>query len=150
MKEQQYKAFLPQLQALIEGVDDEISILANISAALHAEFQWFWTGFYIVKTSLHLGPFQGTPACYTIPYGRGVCGTAWKEKKTIVVRNVEDFPGHIACSALSRSEIVVPIKDKHGDVRAVLDIDSKEIGTFDDIDKNYLEQVAKLIEEALY
>jgi GAF domain-containing protein len=161
MKEQQYKTFLPQLQALIEGVDDEISILANISAALHAEFQWFWTGFYIVKktlplegelegASLHLGPFQGTPACYTIPYGRGVCGTAWKEKKTIVVRNVEDFPGHIACSALSRSEIVVPIKDKHGDVRAVLDIDSKEIGTFDDIDKNYLEQVAKLIEEALY
>ena len=161
MKEQQYKTFLPQLQALIEGVDDEISILANVAAALHTEFQWFWTGFYIVKEphqpstfnhqpSLHLGPFQGTPACYTIPYGRGVCGTAWKEKKTIVVRNVEEFPGHIACSALSRSEIVVPLIDKQGDVRAVLDIDSKEIGTFDDTDKRYLEQAMKLVENVLY
>ena len=172
MKEQQYQSFLPQLQALIEGDDDEISILANVAAALHTEFQWFWTGFYIVKNQktpqpstitplppyagragvglLHLGPFQGTPACYTIPYGRGVCGTAWKEKKTIVVRNVEDFPGHIACSALSRSEIVVPLIDKQGDVRAVLDIDSKEIGTFDDIDQKYLEQAMRLVENAIY
>lgn len=161
MKQQQYEAFLPQLKALIEGVDDHISILANVAAALHTEFHWFWTGFYIVKpslplkgesegASLHLGPFQGPPACYTIPYGRGVCGTAWKQAETIVVKNVEEFPGHIACSSLSRSEIVVPLKDPQGNVRAVLDIDSKEIGTFDDTDKRYLEQAMKLVENVLY
>ena len=183
MKQQRYEAFLPQLKALIEGVDDEISILANVAAALHTEFQWFWTGFYIVKETnvpqpstinqppsltgegyggatsgrdgagvglLHLGPFQGHPACYTIPYGRGVCGTAWKKNETIVVKNVEEFPGHIACSALSRSEIVVPLKDQQGNVRAVLDIDSKEIGTFDDTDQKYLEQAMRLVENAIY
>ena len=154
MKQQQYETFLPQLKALIEGVDDHISILANVAAALHTEFRWFWTGFYIVKPSLphpslHLGPFQGPPACYTIPYGRGVCGTAWKQAETIVVKNVEEFPGHIACSSLSRSEIVVPLKDQQGNVRAVLDIDSKEIGTFDDTDKRYLEQAMKFVENAL-
>jgi len=141
-KREQYEQFLPQLQALIDPEQDTISILANVSAALHAEFGWFWTGFYLVGKDnlLHLGPFQGTVACYTIPFGRGVCGTAWKQQETLVVKDVEEFPGHIACSSLSRSEIVVPIFDAQHNVVAVLDIDSKEVGTFDEIDKEYLEK----------
>ena len=155
MKKAKYETFLPKLKALIEGIDDEVSVLANVSAALHTEFQWFWTGFYLVKgtqevQSLHLGPFQGTPACYMIPLGKGVCGTAWQRKETIVVEDVEKFPGHIACSSLSQSEIVVPLKDKTGMIRAVLDVDSQMKSCFDDTDKYYLELAMNIVERAIY
>jgi GAF domain-containing protein len=151
MKEEQYKLLVSQIASLINGEGDMIAVMSNVAAAIHQTMGFWWTGFYrVIDDELVLGPFQGPVACMHIPYGKGVCGTAWQRAETVIVPDVEQFPGHIACSSESRSEIVVPIKDKHGDVRAVLDIDSKEIGTFDDIDKNYLEQVAKLIEEALY
>lgn len=150
-KQQHYESFLPTLKALIEGVGEEVSVMANVAAALHDEFRWFWTGFYRVKDhQLILGPFQGPVACYTIPFGRGVCGTAWEQQATVVVRDVHEFPGHIACSSLSRSEIVVPVKDAEGRVRAVLDIDSKEVGTFDAIDQEYLEKAMLLMAAELY
>ena len=150
-KKQNYSAFLPQLQALIEGEHDETAVLANASAALATEFGWFWTGFYVVRgDELLVGPFQGTVACYHIGFGRGVCGTAWKQRATQVVPDVEAFPGHIACSSLSRSEIVVPLFSQQGDVKAVLDIDSKELGTFDQTDREYLEQAAAIISRQIY
>jgi len=150
-KEQQYKAFLPQLAALIEGETDEAAVMANASAALATEFKWWWTGFYrVVDDELLLGPFQGPVACYHIGFGRGVCGTAWKQEQTVVVPDVELFPGHIACSSSSRSEIVVPVKDGNGRVRAVLDIDSTELSTFDETDRLYLEQVADIIARQIY
>jgi len=150
-KEQQYKAFLPQLAALIEGETDEAAVMANASAALATEFKWWWTGFYrVVDDELLLGPFQGPVACYHIGFGRGVCGTAWKQEQTVVVSDVELFPGHIACSSSSRSEIVVPVKDGNGRVRAVLDIDSTELSTFDETDRLYLEQVADIIARQIY
>ena len=144
-KEEHYNSLLPQVKALCEGETDLIAKMANIAALLHHEFDFWWTGFYrVVNNELLLGPFQGPIACVHIAYGRGVCGTAWKERRTVVVPDVEQFPGHIACSSESRSEIVVPIFND-ADIIAVLDIDSRDLATFDDIDANYLEQIAKLI-----
>jgi len=134
-KKDKYEQMLPQLKALTEGVNNNIGAFANAAALIHETMGFFWTGFYLVKDNiLQLGPFQGPVACYTIPFGKGVCGTSWKEGKTLVVKDVEEFPGHIACSSLSRSEIVVPIF-KENKIIGVLDIDSKEIATFDNTDK---------------
>jgi GAF domain-containing protein len=145
-KEHIYQNLLPQIKALIEGEDDAVSVMANISAALHEAMSFFWIGFYVVHGSeLHLGPFQGSVACYRIPYGKGVCGTAWQRAETIIVDDVEQFPGHIACSSLSRSEIVVPVKNASGEVTAVLDIDSTELSSFDATDRYWLEQITALL-----
>lgn len=142
-----YKEFLDGFRPFIEGETDAISIYANASAALKEAFGFFWVGFYIVRgDELRLGPFQGNVACMHIKHGRGVCGTAWAEARTQVVPDVEQFPGHIACSSLSRSEIVVPLF-RNGEVIAVLDIDSEELNTFDDIDKQYLEEMCEVIAE---
>ena len=144
-KESRYKSLLPQVEAICDGEDDMIAKMANISALLHHEFGFWWTGFYrVVGGELLLGPFQGPLACVHIGYGKGVCGTAWKEERTIVVPDVEEFPGHIACSSESRSEIVVPMV-VNGQVIAVLDIDSRELATFDTVDACYLEQVVSLM-----
>ncbi len=148
-KKEKYEQMLPQLKALTEGVNNNTGALANAAALIHETMGFFWTGFYLVKDNiLHLGPFQGPVACYTIPYGKGVCGTSWKEGKTLVVKDVEEFPGHIACSSLSRSEIVVPIF-KASKIIGVLDIDSKEIATFDNTDKDYLEKAMKILSDNL-
>lgn len=149
-KQAKYALLYQQVSALIEGETDRVAIMANVVAAIHETMGFFWTGFYRVvqqpeKSELLLGPFQGPVACMHIGYGRGVCGTAWKEGKTIVVPDVEQFPGHIACSSLSRSEIVVPLFDAQGTVVAVLDIDSKELNTFDDTDREGLEKILTLI-----
>jgi GAF domain-containing protein len=144
-KEQQYKALLPQIKALIEGEEDLVANLANICGALKEQFNWWWIGFYIVKKGeLVLGPFQGPVACTRIKKGRGVCGAAWQEAKTIIVPDVEQFPGHIACSSLSRSEIVVPLF-KEGEVVAVLDADSEHLAHYDETDKEYLEELVNWI-----
>lgn len=144
-KEEIYQGLLPQLRALTEGEPNLIANLANIAAALKEAFGFFWVGFYLVDgEQLVLGPFQGPVACTRITFGRGVCGTAWKEKSTITVPDVEQFPGHIACSALSKSEIVVPVI-KDGEVKMVLDIDSSELATFDHTDEKHLNELAKLI-----
>jgi GAF domain-containing protein len=146
VKEDRYKSLLPQIKALIEDETDLIAALANISAALTSAFKWLWTGFYLVKENqLVLGPFQGPIACARIDLGRGVCGTAWKENRTLIVPNVGEFPGHIACSSLSRSEIVVPVRDSRGTVVGVLDVDSEYPGYFDGTDADYLEETAKLL-----
>jgi GAF domain-containing protein len=145
-REEKYRLLTAQVKSLIEGETDSVSVMANVSAAVHEAMGFFWTGFYIVHgDELHLGPFQGSVACMHIPFGRGVCGTAWKEAKTIVVPDVEEFPGHIACSSLSRSEIVVPVFDTEGKVKAVLDIDSKELNTFDEIDQKWLEEIVRYL-----
>ena len=151
-KQETYEQLLQQIAALIEGETDETSVLANVSAALHEAFaQFFWTGFYLVRQNeLRLGPFQGTVACMHIQHGRGVCGTAWAEALTQVVPDVEQFPGHIACSSLSRSEIVVPIMNNAHRVVGVLDIDSKELATFDDTDRHYLERLCAMLTAVLY
>ncbi len=151
-KQETYEQLLQQIAALIEGETDETSVLANVSAALHEAFaQFFWTGFYLVRQNeLRLGPFQGTVACMHIQHGRGVCGTAWAEALTQVVPDVEQFPGHIACSSLSRSEIVVPIMNNAHHVVGVLDIDSKELATFDDTDRHYLERLCAMLTAVLY
>ena len=151
-KQEQYELLIPQIAGLIEGETDEVSVQANISAILKENLEYFfWIGFYEVRDNeLRLGPFQGRVACYRIPYGKGVCGTAWEEGKTIIVPDVEAFPGHIACSSLSRSEIVVPVFDTMGKCRCVIDVDSVELGSFDDTDKKYLEQIASLMAENLY
>lgn len=148
-KAERYEAFIPQWKAFIDGETDVISILANTSAALKEAFGFFWIGFYIVKDGeLHVGPFQGSAACYRIKKGKGVCGTAWKEATTQVVPDVELFPGHIACSSDSRSEIVVPIM-VNDEVYGVLDIDSDELATFDDTDRIYLEKMMSILAETL-
>ena len=148
-KKDKYEQMLPQLKALTEGVNNNTGALANAAALIHETMGFFWTGFYLVKDNiLQLGPFQGPVACYTIPYGKGVCGTSWKEGRTLVVKDVEEFPGHIACSSLSRSEIVVPIF-KQNKIIGVLDIDSKEIATFDNTDKDYLEKAMKILSDNL-
>jgi GAF domain-containing protein len=140
-KEEKYQAILPQIFALIEHEDDLIANLANVSAVLKETFNFFWVGFYLVKKDeLVLGPFQGSLACTRIAFGKGVCGAAWKQKETILVPDVDLFPGHIACSSLSRSEIVVPIS-KVGEIVAVLDVDSDKENDFDLIDKKYLEEL---------
>jgi GAF domain-containing protein len=150
-KQEQYEAFLPQLQGLIDDTQEAVSVMANVCAALQTEFNWWWTGFYLVRDKrLILGPFQGPVACYQIPFGRGVCGTAWERRATVIVPDVEEFPGHIACSSLSRSEIVVPVFDARGEVCAVLDIDSKELACFDETDRRYLEQAMQSLSKAIF
>ena len=144
-KEEKYQHFLPDWELLISGETDEIAILANTCAALREAFGFFWTGFYLVKNDqLVLGPFQGDVACYRIRKGRGVCGTAWAEARTQVVPDVEQFPGHIACSSLSKSEIVVPVIAKD-EVIGVLDIDSDELATFNETDRIYLEKLVDVL-----
>jgi GAF domain-containing protein len=136
---------IKQLQSLLDGEADAIACMANVAALLHETFGFWWTGFYrVVGEELLLGPFQGPIACMHIPFGKGVCGTSWKENRTLMVPDVEEFPGHIACSAASRSEIVVPMK-KGGDVVAVLDIDSKDLATFTQVDAYYLGLLVDLL-----
>ena len=145
-KIEKYRLLTEQIRALIEGETDSVAVMANVCAAIHEAMGFFWTGFYRVQGGeLVLGPFQGPVACMHIGFGRGVCGTAWEQRQTIVVPDVEQFPGHIACSSLSRSEIVVPVFSQNGDVVAVLDIDRKELATFDDIDRQYLEGIVGLL-----
>lgn len=145
-KTEKYRLLTEQIRALIDGETDAVAIMANVCAAIHETMGFFWTGFYRVQgEQLILGPFQGPVACIHIPFGRGVCGSAWKQRQTLVVPDVEQFPGHIACSSLSRSEIVVPVFSTDDEVVAVLDIDSKDLATFDDIDRRYLEDICRLI-----
>ena len=144
-KEEKYRLLYKQIQALVEDESDTIANMANVAAMIHHTFGFWWTGFYrVIDVELVLGPFQGPLACSRIAYGRGVCGTAWKERTTQVVPDVEKFPGHIACSSASKSEIVVPLI-KEGEVTAVLDIDSEHLATFDDTDRHWLEKIAELI-----
>ena len=144
-KNSRYGSLYRQIESLVDGEDDMIANMANMAAVIHETFGFWWTGFYIVKDGqLVLGPFQGPVACTRIPFGKGVCGTAWKRQESIVVPDVELFPGHIACSSLSRSEIVVPIFHKE-EVLAVLDIDSKELSTFDETDRVWLEKIVRLL-----
>ena len=141
-KQERYEALLPQLGALLDGETDVVANLANVAAALKQTFDFFWVGFYVVKGDcLVLGPFQGPVACTRIRRGKGVCGTAWKEARTVVVPDVDLFPGHIACSSASRSEIVVPVRQGET-VVAVLDIDSDRLAAFDETDAHYLERLA--------
>lgn len=149
-KEARYQTFLEQFAPLIQDETDEISVLANTSAALKEAFGFFWVGFYLIKDGqLVLGPFQGSVACYRIRKGKGVCGTAWEQQTTQVVPDVDQFPGHIACSSLSRSEIVVPIISQ-GTVKGVLDIDSDQLAAFDETDRIYLEKLVVLLVTNLY
>jgi len=146
-KEEKYKALIPQIEALIGNEKDLIANLANTAAALHQMFGFFWTGFYLVKDDeLVLAPFQGPIACTRIKRSRGVCGTAWESAQTIIVPDVEKFPGHIACSSESKSEIVVPLMSSDNTVFGVLDIDSNKLNDFDDTDKTYLEAICSIIE----
>ena len=148
MKEKQYKLLVSQIASLIDGEKDMIAVMSNVAAAIHQTMGFWWTGFYrVVDNDLVLGPFQGPVACMHIPYGKGVCGTAWQRSETVIVPDVEQFPGHIACSSESKSEIVVPVFGSDGKVMAVLDIDSEHLATFDDIDRKYLEDICKLIKE---
>lgn len=144
-KEQQYQTLFPQIEALLAGETDMTANMANVAAALKQTFDFFWVGFYVVKEDmLVLAPFQGPIACTRIRHGKGVCGTAWKETKTLIVPDVEQFPGHIACNAASRSEIVVPVI-REGKVMAVLDIDSDKLDSFDEVDASYLERICGLL-----
>ena len=160
-KQETYQTLLPQIEALVAGEPDAIANMANVAAALHEAFGFWWTGFYRVESrkvpsgtpiniesELVLGPFQGPIACTRIPYGKGVCGAAWQRGETVIVPNVHEFAGHIACSSASNSEIVVPIL-KDGKVVAVLDIDSKDFNTFDETDQYYLEQIAGMLSRSL-
>ena len=142
-KEKKYEDLLSQVKAFSESEHDEIALMANVAALIHETLNFWWTGFYrVIGQELVLGPFQGPIACTRIPFGRGVCGTAWKEQQTIIVDDVEKFAGHIACSSASKSEIVIPIF-KGDKVIAELDIDSDKLSTFDDTDKRYLEEIVK-------
>ena len=144
-KTEQYSLLYRQIDSLVSGEKDEIAVMSNVAALIHETFHFWWTGFYrVVDKELILGPFQGPVACMHIGFGKGVCGTAWKERRTVVVPDVEQFPGHIACSSESRSEIVVPVIQK-GAVVAVLDIDSRELNTFDDVDAEWLEKIVLLL-----
>lgn len=144
-RQEHYQSLLPQVQSLCDGETDLVAKMANVAALLHYEFRFWWTGFYrVAGNELILGPFQGPLACMHIGFGRGVCGTAWKERRTLVVSDVERFPGHIACSSASRSEIVVPVIHD-GNVIAVLDIDSEHLATFDETDATYLEKIVALM-----
>lgn len=144
-KQAQYEALIPQIKGLLEGEVDLVANLANITAALKEQFGWFWVGFYLVKgAQLVLGPFQGPVACTRINKGRGVCGSSWLQKITLIVPDVEKFPGHIACSSLSKSEIVVPLWNE-GKIVGVLDVDSSSYDSFDEIDRQYLEEIVQLI-----
>ncbi|MCX7641636.1 MAG: GAF domain-containing protein [Elusimicrobiales bacterium] len=147
-KEEKYKNLLNYTKTIINKNDYIISVLANLSSLIHYTFKFWWTGFYIVRENkLVLGPFQGPVACSFIEYGKGVCGTSWKEKRTIIVEDVNKFPGHIACSSVSKSEIVVPIFRKNREVFGVLDIDSEKYSNFDITDKIYLEKITSYISE---
>lgn len=150
-KNETYQSLLPQIESLISGETDAIANMANVASVLHEAFGFWWTGFYRVESQktkdereLVLGPFQGPIACTRIPYGKGVCGTAWQCAETVIVPNVHEFAGHIACSSASNSEIVVPIMH-NGQVIAVLDIDSKDFNTFDETDQLYLEKIARML-----
>lgn len=144
-KEERYSLLYEQMKALLADEEDEVARMANAAAMIHFTFGFFWTGFYrVTGDELVLGPFQGPLACMRIRYGRGVCGMAWKEEKTLVVPDVEQFPGHIACSSLSRSEIVVPVW-RNGVIIGVLDIDSQELSTFDEVDQQWLEKIVAII-----
>ena len=144
-KEERYSNLLPQVKGLLEGEPELVANLANISAALKEQFGWLWVGFYLVKgEELVLGPFQGPVACTRIKKGRGVCGKCWENKRTLIVADVEKFPGHIACSSLSRSEIVIPVLNNN-EVVAVLDADSESLNHFDETDKKYLEEIVGMI-----
>jgi GAF domain-containing protein len=145
MKESRYQELYQTIAAVTQGETDTIANMANTAALIHESFGFWWTGFYIVKgEELVLGPFQGPIACTRIGFGKGVCGTAWKRRESIIVPDVEEFPGHIACSSLSRSEIVIPIF-KDDDIIGVLDIDSKELSTFDETDRVWLEKISALL-----
>jgi len=145
-KEEQYRSLIPQIAALIEGEPDQIANLANVAAALKEQFGWFWVGFYLVKNEvLVLGPFQGPVACTRIQKGKGVCGTSWLQEETLIVPDVEEFPGHIACAAASRSEIVLPLF-KAGEVVGVLDVDSEHLAHFDEVDAKYLKEIISLLD----
>lgn len=144
-KEERYELLYRQAQALVDGESDAIANMANIAAMIHTAIEPLWTGFYrVVGDELVLGPFQGPLACSRIKYGRGVCGTAWERRATVVVEDVEKFPGHIACSSLSRSEIVVPVW-RDNQIVAVLDIDSRKLATFDEVDRVWLERIVALL-----
>lgn len=144
-KKEQYQSLIPQVEGLLTGETDLIANMANVAAALKEQFQWLWVGFYIVKEDeLVLGPFQGPVACTRIKKGRGVCGASWQEAKTLIVPDVEKFPGHIACSSVSKSEIVIPVF-KNNEVVAVLDVDSEDYNFFDENDQRYLEMIIDLI-----
>ena len=144
-KAEQYLSLIPQIKGLLEGEDDLVANMANVVAALKEQFGWFWVGFYVVKNNeLVLAPFQGPVACTRIKKGRGVCGTSWAEAKTLIVPDVEKFPGHIACSSLSKSEIVVPVI-RNNEVVAVLDVDASEYDQFDTTDQQYLEEIVTLV-----
>ena len=145
-KTEKYRLLERQVAALLEGETDVIAKMANVAAVLHETFGFWWIGFYrVAGDELVLGPFQGPVACMHIPFGKGVCGTAWKRNETVVVPDVEQFPGHIACSSASRSEIVVPVHGPDGTVTAVLDIDSDRLATFDEEDRVWLEKIVKLV-----
>lgn len=144
-KSTKYQELYKQIKSVVSDESDSIANMANTAALLHEAFGFWWTGFYIVRDNqLVLGPFQGTVACTRIGFGKGVCGTAWKMRETVIVPDVHQFPGHIACSSLSQSEIVVPILN-NGEVYAVLDIDSKDLSTFDETDKDWLEKIVILL-----
>ena len=148
-KEERYKILIPQIKSLVEGEPDLIANLSNVAAALKQTMDFFWVGFYLVKENqLVLGPFQGPIACTRIDFGKGVCGSSWKEKKTIVVPDVEKFPGHISCNSGSRSEIVLPAF-KNDQVALVLDVDSERLDDFDEIDQKSLEELTRIIENCL-
>jgi L-methionine (R)-S-oxide reductase len=148
-KKERYETLVPQIEALVGSESDLVANLANVAAALRYGMGYFWVGFYLVKADqLVLGPFQGPIACTRIPKGKGVCGTAWAEKQTILVPDVDQFPGHIACSSDSKSEIVLPAF-KNGEVHLILDVDSDRLGDFDDLDAHYLEKVMRIIETKL-
>lgn len=146
MKSEKYKLLVSQISSLIEGETDAVAVMSNVAAAIHRTMGFWWTGFYrVAGDELVLGPFQGPVACMHIPFGKGVCGTAWKQTETIIVPDVELFPGHIACSSESKSEIVVPVFGRDNTVVAVLDIDSERLNTFDETDRKYLEEICKMI-----
>jgi GAF domain-containing protein len=146
MKSEKYKLLVSQISSLIEGETDAVAVMSNVAAAIHQTMGFWWTGFYrVAGDELVLGPFQGPVACMHIPFGKGVCGTVWKQTETIIVPDVELFPGHIACSSESKSEIVVPVFGRDNTVVAVLDIDSERLNTFDETDRKYLEEICKMI-----
>lgn len=148
-KRERYETLIPQIEALVTGETDQVANFSNIVAALKQTMDFFWVGFYIVKNDqLVLGPFQGPIACTRIDFGKGVCGASWEQKKTILVPNVDEFPGHIACSSASKSEIVLPAF-RNGEVALVLDVDSDKLNDFDSVDQDALEQVMRIIEKLL-
>lgn len=145
-KEAQYLSLIPQISSLLSGEDDQIANLANVAAALKEQFKWFWVGFYLVKNDeLVLGPFQGPVACTRIKKGKGVCGSSWEQNEVLIVPDVDEFPGHIACASASKSEIVLPLY-KNKKIIGVLDVDSEYLGHFDEIDAKYLTEIIKLLD----